>query len=169
MSTVKLSAPWVSYYRKIQALFGADPDIRTDYDEENQIIRLYVNGQDKASAITQLLPIEKEFGNVTVDIEVIPANTEPSQAVLFRKAFEGNPALSYIATVEGIMTNPLSYVVFRNQVVQYWNDNLGDVNGNCSTLYQELAKEVIGNIDGIFYCTDEERNLGKPVRKEDQK
>lgn len=59
-----------------------------------------------------------------------------------------------MATVDGIMTNPMTFIVFQNKVVQYWNDDLGDINGNCSTLYQTVAKDVFGDVEGIFFCTD---------------
>lgn len=55
----KLSAPWVTLHRQIEALFGEDPDIKVEYvagDGEDPIIKLYVEGQDKADAIEQLLP-----------------------------------------------------------------------------------------------------------------
>lgn len=37
-----------------------------------------------------------------------------------------------------------------------FNDDLGDPHGLRSTLMQELAKEVIGESDGIHFCTDNE-------------
>ena len=62
--------------------------------------------------------------------------------------------------------NPITYVVFVNEVVQYFNDDLGDVYGQCSTLYQEIAKDVFGETEGVFFCTDVEEPvyaLGKPL------
>lgn len=41
-----------------------------------------------------------------------------------------------------------------NKVVQYFNDDLGDAHGVCSTLYQEIAKDVFGEHEGIFFCTN---------------
>ena len=160
MNKVHISSPWVSYYRELQALFGADPDISVIYDEDNNVVKLYVDGQDKADALSQLLPAEKDFGNVTLVIEIIPDNSEPTLLSLYKKAFNGNPIVSYIVTVDDIMTNPFSYIVFKNKVVQYFNDELGDINGNKNTLYQEIAKNVFDLKQGIFFCTDTEQNLG---------
>ena len=166
---VGLSAPWVKYYREINALFGDDPDIRVVYDEDNVITTLYVEDADKADALTQLLPTEKDFGNVVMQIMVVPANAPlANKMTLISRAFRGNPVYSYGTSVEGIFTSPIHYVVFKNKVVQYFNDDLGDVNGNCSTLYQEIAKDVIGESDGIHFCTDVETtdgvSLGAPLR-----
>lgn len=156
MAKVNLSSPWSNYYKEINALFGLNPDINVVFDEENYVVKLYVDGEVKANAIEQILPQEKEFGNVTVTIQVIPANkTSKSRADLFEAAFRGNPAFSYIQTIEGPFTNPISYVVFKNAVVQYFTDNLGDIHGLRSTLYQEIAREIIGvDEEGIYFCTD---------------
>lgn len=159
MANVKLSAPWMNFYREVVALFGDDPEIKIVFDEDDLVIRLLVEDAIKADALAQLLPAEKEFGNVVVKISVIPANQmQPSKISLIKTAFHGNPAFSYAASAEGIFTNPIHYVVFANKVVQYFNDDLGDVNGNRSTLYQDIAADVIGSGEGICYCTDVPRD-----------
>lgn len=157
---MKLSPPWIIYYKEIEALFGDDPDIKIEYDEDEYIIRLYVTGQDKADALTQLLPAERMFGKIKVCTIVVPANKEATKADLIRRAFEGNPAFSYAVTAEGIFANPITYTVFKNKVIQIWNDSLSDIHGNMSTLYQEIAKDIFGEIDGVFFNTDLPGNPG---------
>lgn len=147
-----LSAPWYTYGKKIDALFGKDPDIKVSIEDDGTRIKLYVTGIGKAYALTRLLPTTKEFGEVTVRIDVIPANTD-SKIDLIEEAFAGNPVLSFIDRNQ-LQTNPLNYVVFRNEVVQFYNDQLDDVHGNLNTLYQELAKEILGKGEGVYYCTD---------------
>ena len=151
---LKLSAPWITYYRKIDAIFGKDPDIKVRYNEDDVALKLYVEGQDKADAIRQLLPEEKDFGGVMLRIDVIPANVQQTKASLFRKALQGNPAFSYLQTVEGVFTNPISYCVFEPEVVQVWNDNLADINGNMTLLYETIANEVFEDHEGVCFCTD---------------
>ena len=166
MNKLKLSAPWVTLHHQIEAMFGDDPDIKVEYvagDGEDPEIKLYVSGQDKADAISKLLPQTYEFGGVTVNVTVVPANVTDTKAGLFRKAFYGNPAFSFAATAEGIFSNPITYVVFKNKVVQFWNDDLGDINGNETTLYEDIAPELFGVIDGVCFCTDTPENLGKAV------
>ena len=155
MSRLSLSAPWVTYYREVEALFEDDPEVNVVYNEDDNELKLYVNNSTKAEALTQLLPVEKQFGNVTLKITVIPANnTKSTKISLFQDAFKDNPALAYIKTIDGIFSNPISYVVFEGKVVQYFNDSMADINGVCSTLYQDIAKNVFGEQDGIFFCTD---------------
>ena len=57
------------------------------------------------------------------------------------------------------------YIVFKNKVVQYFNDDLKDVNGFCSTLYQKIAKDIFAEngCETACYCTDVSENLGKPL------
>lgn len=153
-----LSAPWVTFAREISALFDDDPAIHVEYDEDNVEVKLYVEGVEKADAISQLLPVEKAFGGVTLKITVIPANekvTTPKYTELFRKAFKDNPVFENAVSVEGIFSNPITYVIFRKRVVQYYNDDLGDINGICSTLYQNIAKNIFADsVQGVNYCTD---------------
>ncbi len=166
----KLTSPWVEYYYKLKTLFEDDPNIMVFYDEDNNVVKLYVESPPKYEALEQLLPKEQVFGNAKLTVEVVPANGhDTSEAALywksysmcakpielFERIFNGNPALSYTKTISGIFTNEVSYVVFRNKVVQYYNDSLADIHGKRSTLYQEIAKEVFGNIDGVFFCTAE--------------
>lgn len=53
------------------------------------------------------------------------------------------------------------YVVFKNCVVQFFNDNLNDIYGNISTLYQDIAREIFADAEweGVFYCTDVETHV----------
>ena len=151
---LKLSAPWVQYANAVAALFDEDDEVDVQYDEDETTVKIRVNNQLKADALTKLLPVEKEFGNVKLKINVIPANLAASRSDLFRTAFAGNRAVNDFITIEGVFTNPVTYMVFRKEVVQYWIDNMGDPHGIRSTLYQELAKEVLGEQDGIMFCTD---------------
>lgn len=175
MAKIGLSAPWVTYYRKVNALFKDDPEVMVVYDEIENNMKIYVEEAAKAEAIGTLLPHQMVYGNVTMKITVVPANEDAvgigeDLADLLAIAFEGNPALSYVRRIRGVFTNNITYIVFRNRVVQFFNDDLGDINGMCSTLYQDIAKDVFGEHEGVFFCTDVEHpvlsrttSLGKPL------
>lgn len=151
---MKMSPPWVIYFRKIEALFGKDPAIKVKFDEENRIIKIYVDNTEKAEAIEKLLPSQKTFGNILVRTQVIPANNlKGSRFSLLQEAFKGNPIVSFFETVP-MQTNNINFMVFKKEVVQYFIDDLGDYHGLCSTLYQDIAKEVFGGEGGIYFCTD---------------
>ena len=152
--SVHLSPPWVTLYKMVSKLFENDPEVKVMYDEETYTISLYVDNQRKADALTKLLPMSKEFGNVTVFINVVPANQEePSKIQLFQEAFEGNEVISCFYTGCG-PTQDINYIAFDPVVVQFFNDQIDDANGLKTTLYADIAKEVFGDQDSIFFCTD---------------
>ena len=170
MAKVGLSSPWMLFYRKVSAMFEKDPGVRVVFDEESGVIRLYVESGEKAAALEKLLPAEKTFGNVTVKIEVVPANgfvqakaEQETDAALITAALCGNQAVSFIKPVRLLYNNELTYVVFENRVVQYFTDDLGDYYGLRSTLYEDLARELFGQMDGVFFCTDRPGALVAPL------
>ena len=160
----KLSPPWITFYHDLNEMFGNDPDIKLDIDEDEYVVRMYVEDADKADALSKILPTEKVFGNVTVRIKVIPANAkEESIAELFKKAFKGNPILADALDIIGAFDFRATYVVFAKKVVQYFNDDMGDINGLRSTLYEDIARDMFSVDGGVFFCTDTEDPLKKPL------
>lgn len=152
---MKLSAPWIIYANQIEAMFKEDRDIEFEYDDSEKVITLRVNGDDKADALTQLLPAEQNFGGTTIRIDVIPTNENDTKVVdLFRRAFNGNPILSEITSIETLW-GVANFVVFKPKVVQYYDDNMFSINGIKTTVYQDLAKAVFGNNGNVHYCTEE--------------
>lgn len=152
-------APWIDFYREVEALFKNDPSVRVLYNDEQKELRLYVDDSNKAYALTEVMPIDKVFGNVKLDISIIPANSLPKSARIkaedyFTHIFKNNPILIDIQTVYGVFSNPITYVVFRKEVVQYFNDDLGDINGLRSTLWQDIANDVFTEAHGVYFCTD---------------
>ncbi len=157
MAKLKKLSPWMVFYREIDAMFKRDPEVQVVYDEDAQVIKLFVDNTSKADALAQILPDEKEFGNVTVQIVVIPSNNllQSSQDDLFRRALYYNDAVTSIETTKDIPGFPcLTYVIFAKEVVQYFTDNLGDYYGITSTLYQDIAKDIFVNTEGVYFCTD---------------
>jgi DNA-directed RNA polymerase subunit RPC12/RpoP len=152
-----LSSPWVSYYHKLCAFFRSDPNVEVKFDEENDKIELYVTGDDKYLALTAIMPDQISFGNVTIAIDIIPANKirSKSKAELIKDALTGNGLYSNVLDIQVPgASNKFTYVMFEPKVVHYWDDNLGDPHGNVTTLAQDLAKDIFTNLDGVFYCTE---------------
>lgn len=156
MAKVKLSPPWDIYVEELEQMFKYDSEVHIVYDNEKYTVDIYVDDDLKAAALEELLPDKRIYGSVTLKITVIPANEKLAIAPdeLFENAFKGNEVFSYTKVVSGIFPNNLTYVVFKKCVVQYFNDDFGDAFGMKSTLYQEIAKDIFENKDGVFYCTD---------------
>ena len=156
-TNVNALSPWAEYIHKLEALFGQDPEITIRTDDSIPGIWLLVDDQDKADALAKLLPEKEIFGNVELKITIVPSNFSDSTKRLVEKAFDKNPAFAFAKTIVPDMlinTNDITYAVFKPEVVQYWANNLGDIYGNKSTLYQDLAKDVFNEIPGLFWCTD---------------
>ena len=152
---LNMVSPWAEYLNQLEAFFKEDDDVRVEYDNEAMVIKIYVDGAAKAEALSKLLPTSKKFGNVEIKVNIIPANPlDTSRIGLFKKAFEGNRAVADIETISDISSNDFNFIIFKPEVVQYYNDDLSDFNGICSTLYQDLAKELFGETEGCYFCTD---------------
>ena len=168
MAKLKLVAPWDEYYNEMNAFFAEDPDVTILYDEEEKHIKVLVNNPHKAEALTDLLVSEQDFGSVKLAIEVVPANDVPDAIkrhfkiarneenyyTEYESALVGNRAFLYTYTVDNVMGFNAVFVVFKKKVIQYYNDNLGDLNGMKSTLAEEIARDIFVSHTGVFFCTD---------------
>lgn len=156
MEKVNMSAPWLTYFREIEALFKQDPEITIKFSGDPPRMVIYVENAIKADAISKLLPSEKNFGKVVATIKVIPANEKETKAVLIQRALDGNPIFNRMVSAEGIFNNPIHFCVFKKEVAQFWDDNLGDINGNISVLYEDIAEDIFEDTEGVLFCTDED-------------
>ena len=171
---LKMSPPWITYINKLQALFDGDPLIAFNIgeDENGPSVILSTTNGDKARALELLLPEEVVFGNVAlsvvIDCPTVSNRVFVSNKELFEVLFKGNPAFAYAVAPaeEGYFFVDFTYIVFKNCVVQFFNDNLNDAHGLLSTLYQDIAEEIFrdAGLRGVYYCTDVEvGKLGKPL------
>jgi len=162
MAKLKLSPPWVLYYKKLNTLFEYDKDVLVIYDEDEMEIKLYCSDNNKSEALSLLLPNTISFGDVELKITVIPSNEKTNRV----KITINNPETAiyvlfntnndYVESVEVIPTpfGKFTYVIFVKEVVQYFEDDLSDFYGVKSTLCEDIAREIFKDIDGVFFCTD---------------
>ena len=169
---LKILPPWSITIRKLEALFDGDPQIafNTDFSGAHPAVVLACNNGDKVAALQKLLPDEVVFGGVTLKVMIdgVPSNRAfATKKELFETAFNGNPAFAYAVTPgDDSWWISTTYVVFKNYVVQFFADNLNDCHGVISTLYQDIAEELLTGeaAQGVYFNTDVERGaLGKPL------
>lgn len=157
MSNLKLSPPWVIYVNKITALFEKDPAIKIQYDDDIKELKLFIDGDRKYEAISALLPSEENFGGTVLKIITVPSNlkAENDYLSLIKDAFQDNPILDHISIAPTPFGN-VSYVSFKKEVVQFFNDNTIDEHGICSTLYQNIAREILDDAakNKVYFCTN---------------
>ena len=171
----KLSPPWVTLFNQIKALFEQDPEIKIEFINDPPTVKLYVENNEKAEALAALLPYQIDLGLTRLNINIIPSNTglpfvghltfnkesqytnDTPADLLFRIAFNGNDIVNKVYVIDGIFSNRFVYVEFKPEIVQFYNDNLGDLNGNVTTIYEAIARHIFNenpNLKGVFYCTD---------------
>ena len=158
---VWLSAPWYTYYHELEALFGQDPEISMDFseDEGDYTVAMRVRNEEKAYALMQLLPAVRSFGSIAVRIRVIPADEKAeSDYNLLLKAFKDNPV--FVKAIKEEMTD-YNYILFKKEVVGFFNDELGDPDGFRFTLFQDIADNVFANAHDVFFSTDHEEESEK--------
>ena len=157
MAKLKLSPPWSIFYDEIRAMFLKDPEVKVVMDEDHYTVHVFVNNPQKSAAIAKILEQEKKFGRITLKVQVPPPDGAMTYQFkdgveLYRAAFENNPRLSYVQPKSSIFDTSF-YVVFVNEVVQYFNDDISDINGNCSTLAEDIARDIfVGDLPN--FCTD---------------
>jgi len=164
---MKVSAPWYTFVHELEELFKRDAGIKVQYDEQANVVKIFVdNNPKKCDALTKLMPTEKTFGNITMKIEVVPSNNvtnEEDICQMFDDAFCGNSAYECAMPIKSLVGS-FNYAVFDNRVVQFFNDNMADINGNKSMLYEDIARDVFGDKFAMFFCTTaKDKALAKPL------
>ena len=160
-----------TFFEKIDRLVNNEPIQYILNRQDFMGLNLYVDNAEKADALSRMIPVEKSFGTVTLEIAVIPSNKVRESKSFFsssingdfdllRAAFKGNNSVANIVKID-TFTNPFIYVIFKPEVVQYFTDSLNDAHGLCSTLNQEIAKNIFEPVDCVYYCTDK---IEKPVK-----
>lgn len=165
MAIVNLSAPWFEHYHELLAFFRHDNEVSVVFDADKMIVKLYVDDVRKAEALEHVIAHELEFGNVTLNVEVVPGNDakEFSKGSTQRDIIDdmeiwqiiarNNPAIDRIIKQIGIGGMKYTFVMCDPVVVQYFNDNTSDINGLTSTLYENIASDIFTGKAGVFFCT----------------
>lgn len=157
---LQLSPPWVTYFNEMKALFAQDGEIKPFFDQEENVISIYAANTAKAEALMELLPTEKAFGNVTISIKVYPANgrTGDKYECAYKAAFDGNPLFKYVKTVDSPL-GTFKYVVWKRDILQFFNDSLSDIAGNKTMVCADAASDVLISVPGTFHCTEPKYGL----------
>ena len=177
MNNLKLEAPWHTYQKKLNALFGSDPDIIVgDIYEIDDILSDYaidikVMNHAKYTALDRVLQKSKMFGNIIVLINLFDMENNNSHAFdidLFKTIFNGNPIVKDIKDVVDRAGVRHGFVRFQPQVIQFFHDDISDYNGNWSGLAQDIAKEMFDDdTRGVHFCTaaldEPEDSTGAPL------
>lgn len=148
----------MTYANYIVAMFKDDADIKVEHDNEvgdDAIFNvfIYCNNKIKLLAIKELLPESVAMGNITVKNLFKYTGKRTVDADLLKVAFAGNPIVSEIVAVETPFQTTVDYCVFKKEVIQFYNDEMMDINGNYNGLAQDIARSIFVQDANASYCT----------------
>ena len=157
-----MEAPWYTYHKMVKALFERDADIKVGevYEPDNGSVNyafdIEVLKHDKFIALDRVMNGVKTFGNVTLGIilydEENASNADPLS--LYKTLFEGNPIVEDIISHTDLTGTDWNYVCFKPEVIQFYDDDLTDCNGNWSGLAEDIAREIFAdNYHSVNFCT----------------
>jgi hypothetical protein len=165
--TLGLQSPWYTLYNKIVSMFGGDEELtisnitETTKAAENAkatyTITISSANAVKLQAIEKILKHEFPMGNIVVKIAFVYEESKNSDitAADFKNAFTGNPIMSNIKTIETPWKSEMTFVLFKREVIQFYNDDITDLYGNFNGLAEDIARELFNDVtEVISYCTD---------------
>lgn len=179
-NNLTLSSPWITYANMLTALFKYDDDILVgdvveiagkksinfigDVDEiageksinYNLDIEVYDHG--KFLALWQVLPRIANFGNVNMQISMFDlenvSGDRTDYAKIFKTVFEDNPIFKEIRSKSDDAGTAHKYICFNPEVIQFFNDDISDINGNWSGLAEDIARTVFVYVGpDVHFCT----------------
>jgi hypothetical protein len=167
----KLSPPWITYWRQLEALFNEDPDIEVGqlYDtDDKKEIWIYVSNEKKFRALNNLLPKYHTFGNVKVkNVIKLKGAADHDDFQDLKDLFEGNPRVAEIKEAVDFAGVPHIFINFNPEVIQFPNDDTSDYYGLYTGLTEDIAREVFEmEYNGAHFSTApirKEENVNKPL------
>ena len=167
----KLSPPWTTYWRQLEALFNEDPDIEVGqlYDtDDKKEIWIYVSDEKKFRALNNLLPKYHSFGNVKVkNVIKLKGAADHDDFQDLKDLFADNPRVAEIKEAVDFAGVPHIFINFNPEVIQFPNDDTSDYYGLYTGLAEDIAREVFEmDYNGAHFSTApirKEENVNKPL------
>jgi hypothetical protein len=174
MGQLGLQAPWITIWNYVKVMFAKDESVRVSSIEKipsNSIGRyefdIIATDNDKAAAIKDILKQDYDFGNVALHINVgagtnifhdVDSNKGNGEIEIddFKRAFKENPAIDEILEIVDIAGITHYYVMFKREVVSFFNDDLTDPFGAWNGIYEDIAKEIFVDSSICFTTQKEE-------------
>lgn len=167
---LQLSPPWTTYWREIQGLFLNDPQITVkelEKAEDGYSFNIYVDDQAKYEALAAILKPVKEFGNVKVTIQIIPADAslkapEIAPSVedyleFFATAFKDTGRVVGTQIVTTPTGTKIGYVITDAGIYQFFNDDLTTLYGWKTMTIEDMFRDVFSYDLGssvIYYSSE---------------
>lgn len=159
---VKLSPPWDGYMSMLASFFKGDNRIRVGECAKG-VGTIEVFDTKMYVALGQVLRTKLRFGNVKLEIRLVPANGiktamkgEMTDLAALKYVLSKNPAFAKIISRKTAMGN-FVYVLFKPEVLLWYNDNLASPYKQSATVYEQAALTVFVDRLGVSYATEPAR------------
>lgn len=180
---VKLSPPWDAHMQMLKSFFKGDDRIEVETGTEKGAVEdakthkplkgnwvistVKVSDADCCIALKQALRRAVKFGNVSLAVDIIPANETVEKAIQ-KKLKVGKKFLPLVALKEVLKKNPafsklkmsrlgdrtICFCIFKAVVLQWYNDNLGSPWKIATCTHEGLANAVFADEIGALFCTE---------------
>ena len=156
---VKMSPPWDGHMSMLASFFAGDSRVKVGYCGDNNVGTIEVFDTKMYVALQQVMRQKVKFGNVTLKISIIPANSvkafkgEMTDLQALKEVLKGNPAFSKIKSEKGGMFD-FVFCIFKPLVIQWYNDNLGNPWKLTTSTYEKQADFVFKRELGVSFTTE---------------
>jgi len=173
MMNLKLEAPWYTYQKKVKALFERDPEIKVgdiilpEDGRADYLFDIEVRNHEKFLALDRVFPKCVQFGNITLAINLHDEENDAGAddvLALYETIFKGNSIVKDVRTAIDHMGTKHGFIRFQPEVIQFFDDDIYDYEGNWTGLAQDIAREVFANeTRGIHFCTASVKEAKNPA------
>ena len=170
---LKLEAPWYTYQKKVKALFERDPEIKVgdiilpEDGRADYLFDIEVRNHEKFLALDRVFPKCVQFGNITLAINLHDEENDAGAddvLALYETIFKGNSIVKDVRTAMDHMGTKHGFIRFQPEVIQFFDDDIYDYEGNWTGLAQDIAREVFANeTRGIHFCTASVKEAKNPA------
>lgn len=158
---VKVSPPWDGYMSMLASFFKGDKRIRVGECAKG-VGTIEVFDTKMYAALDQVLRTKLRFGNVKLEIRLVPANGlkaykgEMNDLAALKVVLSKNPAFHKIISRKTEVGN-FVFVMFKPVVLMWYNDNLGSPYKQTTSVYELAAQTVFKDKIGVSYATEPAR------------
>ena len=173
MKRLILEAPWYTYQKKVKALFERDPAIHVgeivepEDGSSDYLFDIEVRDHEKFLALDRVFPKCVQFGNVTLAINLYDeenGSEADDVLALYETIFKGNSIVKDVRMAVDQTGTKHGFVRFQPEVIQFFDDDIYDYEGNWTGLAQDIAREVFADeTRGIHFCTASVKEAENPA------
>jgi hypothetical protein len=170
---LKLEAPCYTYQKQVKALFERDPEIKVgdvilpEDGRADYLFDIEVRNHEKFLALDRVFPKCVQFGNITLAINLHDEENDAGAddvLALYETIFKGNSIVKDVRTAMDHMGTKHGFIRFQPEVIQFFDDDIYDYEGNWTGLAQDIAREVFANeTRGIHFCTASVKEAKNPA------